>query len=202
MAKVKKTSQKERGTYKYFDVNGKVVHELKTGEYGVSEIDIYELHQSDDSEIYYTMKNFQGIRTNKEKATIRAWIPVFIEQFTLEHHGVAPTTDVVQDAVKKEFPMVETFSLNVMDADYAEDKNSLHYRAYLEKESMNAFDPRIDCLANLLSKLTDDQQWLVQKVFYESVSQTEVAAELGITKQAVQNRLNKIYSRMRNLFEQ
>lgn len=202
MSKVKRTPQKERGTYKYFDAYGKVVDELKPGERGVSELDIYELHQCDDREIYYTMKAHHGIRTNKEKATIRAWIPEFIEQFKHDHHGIGPTNDVVEDAVMKEFPMVEVLSFNAVDTyNHAEDKSDLMYKAYLEEQSKHVTDPRVDELLELLRELTENQRWLIQKVFYEGVSQTDVAAELGITKQAVQNRLNKIYARLRNLFD-
>lgn len=202
MSKVKRTPQKERGTYKYFDVNGKVIDELKPGERGVSELDIYELHQCDDREIYYTMKAHHGIRTNKEKAAIRAWIPDFIEQFKLEHDGIGPTKDVVEDAVMKEFPMVEVLSFNAVDSfNHAEDKNDLMFKAYREEQSKQVTDPRVDELLELMGELTDNQRWLIQKVYYEAVSQTDVAAELGITKQAVQNRLNKIYARLRNLFD-
>ncbi|GAA2911899.1 RNA polymerase sigma factor [Vagococcus fluvialis] len=201
MTKLKRTPQKERGTYKYFGANGKVVDELKPGERGITELDIYELHQRDDREVYSNLKAIQGIRTNKEKAAIRAWIPRFIEQFKRDHHGIGPTKDVVEDAVMKEFPMVELLSFNAMDSiNYAEDKSDLMYKAYLEEQSKKVTDPRVDELLELMEKLTDNQRWLIQKVFYEGVSQTDVAVELGITKQAVQNRLNKIYARLRNLF--
>ncbi|SJZ94276.1 RNA polymerase sigma factor, sigma-70 family [Pilibacter termitis] len=201
MTKVKKTPKEKRGTYKYIDANGEVVDELKPGEHGVSELDIYELHQIDDQDVYYTMKAYHGIRTNKEKARIRAWIPRYIEQFKHDHHGIEPTKDVVQDAVKREFPMVQTFSINAFEAEsHADDKNNFYYQAYLEEESKNSFDPRIERLEEVLTKLTDNQRWLIQKIFYEKVSQTDIAAELGITKQAVQNRLNKIYARLKKLF--
>ncbi|WP_285022791.1 RNA polymerase sigma factor [Lactococcus garvieae] len=203
MTKLKRTPQKERGTYKYFGADGKVVDELKPGERGITALDIYELHQRDDREVYRNLKAIQGIRTNKEKAAIRAWIPTFIEQFKNEHGGIIPTEDVVKDAVKKEFPMVELLSLDAAETQgYAEDKNDLMYLAYLEEQSKKATDPRIDKLLDLMTELTDNQRALVQKVFYEGKSQTDVAAELNVTKQAIQNRLNKIYARLRKLLEQ
>lgn len=127
----------------------------------------------------------------------------FIEQFKIEHGGIIPTEDVVKDAVKKEFPMVELLSLDAAETQgYAEDKNDLMYLAYLEEQSKKATDPRIDKLLDLMTELTDNQRALVQKVFYEGKSQTDVAAELNVTKQAIQNRLNKIYARLRKLLEQ
>lgn len=112
MSKVKRTPQKERGTYKYFYAYGKVVDELKSSEHGITELDIYGLNQCDDREVYCTMKSHHGILTNKEKAAIRAWIPQFIKQFKLEHYGIGQTKDVVEDEVMKEFPMVEVLSFN------------------------------------------------------------------------------------------
>ncbi|MDT2558346.1 RNA polymerase sigma factor [Lactococcus petauri] len=201
MAKFKKTPQKERGTYKYLDADGKVMAELKAGVDEVTELDIYRLHQIDDQEVYYNLKSYQGLRTNKEKAEIRIWISQFIEQYKLEHDGMGPTKDIIQDAIKKKFPMkMQVLSMSAIDDDYAEDKNELLYQAYLFDESVNKKDSRMERLEELLPELTENQRWLIQKVFYEDIPQTEIAAELGITKQAVQNRLNKIYARLRKLF--
>ncbi len=201
MAKFKKTPQKERGTYKYLDADGKVMAELKAGVDEVTELDIYRLHQIDDQEVYYNLKSYQGLRTNKEKAEIRIWISQFIEQYKLKHDGMEPTKDIIQDAIKKKFPMkMQVLSMSAMDDDYAEDKNELLYQAYLFDESVNKKDSRMERLEELLPELTENQRWLIQKVFYEDIPQTEIAAELGITKQAVQNRLNKIYARLRKLF--
>ncbi|MFK4783368.1 RNA polymerase sigma factor [Lactococcus petauri] len=201
MAKFKKTPQKERGTYKYLDADGKVMAELKAGVDEVTELDIYRLHQIDDQEVYYNLKSYQGLRTNKEKAEIRIWISQFIEQYKLEHDGMEPTKDIIQDAIKKKFPMkMQVLSMSAIDDDYAEDKNELLYQAYLFDESVKKKDSRMERLEELLPELTENQRWLIQKVFYEDIPQTEIAAELGITKQAVQNRLNKIYARLRKLF--
>ena len=201
MAKFKKTPQKERGTYKYLDADGKVMAELKAGVDEVTELDIYRLHQIDDQEVYHNLKSYQGLRTNKEKAEIRIWISQFIEQYKLEHDGMEPTKDIIQDAIKKKFPMkMQVLSMSAIDDDYAEDKNELLYQAYLFDESVNKKDSRMERLEELLPELTENQRWLIQKVFYEDIPQTEIAAELGITKQAVQNRLNKIYARLRKLF--
>ena len=201
MAKFKKTPQKERGTYKYLDADGKVMAELKAGVDEVTELDIYRLHQIDDQEVYYNLKSYQGLRTNKEKAEIRIWISQFIEQYKLEHDGMEPTKDIIQDAIKKKFPMkMQVLSMSAIDDDYAEDKNELLYQAYLFDESVNKKDSRMERLEELLPELTENQRWLIQKVFYEDIPHTEIAAELGITKQAVQNRLNKIYARLRKLF--
>lgn len=206
--KIRKTRQSERQVYCYTkevsDGNGgyrteKIV--IKPGENDVTEVLIKKLHSMDDSEVYLNMKHFQGIRTNREKAEVKEWIAQYIEQFKIEHDGIEPEKRVVQEAVKKQFPMIEVRSLNAFyGEDSAEDKNNLHYKAYLEDESKKETDPLLERLDVVITQLNDDQKWLIQKVYYENVPQTEIAIELGISKQAVQSRLNKIYTKMKKLF--
>lgn len=50
-----------------------------------------------------------------------------------------------------------------------------------------------------LDKLLPQQQELVRKVYFENISITEIAKGLGITKQACNDRLNKIYKRLKKL---
>lgn len=201
MAKFKKTPQNQRGTYKYYDADGKVVSELRPGVGGVTELDIQTIHRFDDMEVYQNNKSYQGLRTNKEKEEIREWKNEYIENFKSANGGSKPTDDVVKEAVKKEFPMMQTLSLDFFDSeDDTNDKNGFEYQAYLEEQSLNADNPEIERLQELLPELTDEQQWLVQKIYFEGVSQTDIAAELGITKQAVRNRLNKIFNRIKKLF--
>lgn len=201
MAKFKKTPQNQRGTYKYYDADGKVVSELRPGVGGVTELDIQTLHRFDDREVYENNKSYQGLRTNKEKEEIREWKNEYIENFKSANGGSKPTDDVVKETVKKEFPMMQTLSLDFFDSeDDTNDKNGFEYQAYLEEQSLNADNPEVERLQELLPELTDEQQWLVQKIYFEGVSQTDIAAELGITKQAVRNRLNKIFNRIKKLF--
>ncbi|WP_407312117.1 RNA polymerase sigma factor [Desulfosporosinus sp. SB140] len=54
-----------------------------------------------------------------------------------------------------------------------------------------------EILQNALAKLLPQQRELIQKVFFESRSIVTVAEELGITKQACNNRLNKIYKQLK-----
>lgn len=201
MAKFKKTPQNQRGTYKYYGADGKVVSELRPGVGGVTELDIKYLHQQDDKEVYQNNKSYQGIRTNKEKEEIREWKNEYIENFKSANGGSKPTDDAVKEAVEKEFPMMQTLSLDFFDSeDDTNDKNGFEYQAYLEEQSLNADNPEVERLQELLPELTDEQQWLIKKLFFDEVSQTDIAAELGITKQAVQNRLNKIYNRIKKIF--
>lgn len=62
---------------------------------------------------------------------------------------------------------------------------------------------RIDseALRRALPMLTSTQQELVRRVFFLGERPSEIAAEEGVTKQAVQRRLNKIYVRLRKFLE-
>lgn len=52
-------------------------------------------------------------------------------------------------------------------------------------------------LYDALDKLMPQQRELIQRVFFEGESIVAVAEELGITKQACNNRLNKIYKQLK-----
>jgi len=57
-----------------------------------------------------------------------------------------------------------------------------------------------EALFDALDRLLPQQRELIQKVFFEGRSMVTVAEELGITKQACNGRLNKIYQRLKNYF--
>lgn len=196
MTKKFKTHQKKRRTYTYTFSDGTTVT-LTPGENGLTELDVKQLHQVDDCEVDSYYRNIRPKRTADEKSKIEEWKKVYIEEFKAEH-GHEPHTEYVKYAVKERFPMNYATSLNAYEA---EDKNSLLINAPMMTDVIEDVDPRAELLKELMPELTDSQRWLIQKVFYERISQTEIADELGITKQAIQSRLNKIYARMRSLFE-
>jgi RNA polymerase sigma factor (sigma-70 family) len=52
-------------------------------------------------------------------------------------------------------------------------------------------------LYSAMEDLLPQQKELLQKVFFEGKSNVQVATELGITRQALNSRLNKIYEKMK-----
>ncbi len=54
-----------------------------------------------------------------------------------------------------------------------------------------------DYLYSAIEKLNDKQKELIKLIFFEGYSQTEVAKMQGVSKQAINNSLNKIYSILR-----
>lgn len=200
MIRFKKTPQNERGTYKYYYGNRKVICELKPGVDGVTDFDIKMLHQEDDREVYYNNKQNHGIRTNKEKEEIRKWKKQYALDYKAEH-GFEPTDYELKDAANKEFPMIKTLSLNAYESEgYAGDKNDLEFQAYLIKELNNFNNPRIERLYEVIAELDEEQQWLINKIHFEEESQTEVAKQLGISKQAVNKRLKNLYKLIKEKF--
>ena len=50
-----------------------------------------------------------------------------------------------------------------------------------------------------IAKLTPNQQWLIQEVFFNERKKVDIAAELGITEAAVRDRLKKIYAKLKKM---
>ena len=55
----------------------------------------------------------------------------------------------------------------------------------------------IEQLSEAIKTLTEDQKWLIEQVFYYGRKQSEVAAELFICKQALNNRIDRILEKIK-----
>lgn len=206
LMKFKKTHKNDRQTYKYrfsrMGDDGRYIDEvveLKAGENGVTEMDILKLHRRDDLDSYYYYKSIRPERTPEEKAKVEAWKAAFVADFEKEH-GYTPDPDYVQGEADDYFPRNYVISLDQVDDDFNPEKNPLQLLLCKASEQAVQVDPRVDRLLELMLNLTPEQQQLIHQVLYEGKSQVEIAEELGVTKQAIQNRLNKIYARLRKLF--
>ena len=182
--RLRKTRQEERTTYTYTFTNADGNEErvtLKPGENGVTEADIKMLHSFDDSEVYYNLKNLRPKRTEEEKAEIEKWKKEYINNATKER-GYAPTDDEVKEAIKEMFPSNYNLSLDYVfgndDSDTDMDKSRiLHQVATSTEEKVDS--PETLRIRELLSKLSEKQKNVVQKVWFEEMSFTEVAKETG-----------------------
>ncbi len=56
-------------------------------------------------------------------------------------------------------------------------------------------------LDDAISQLKPYQQELVQKIFYQGLSETEIARELGISQQAISKQLKVIYKNLKNFLD-
>ena len=182
--RLRKTRQEERATYTYTFTNADGNEErvtLKPGENGVTEADIKMLHSFDDSEVYYNLKNLKPKRTEEEKAEIEKWKKEYINNATKER-GYAPTDDEVKEAIKEMFPSNYNLSLDYVfgndDSDTDMDKSRiLHQVATSTEEKVDS--PETLRIRELISKLSEKQKNVVQKVWFEEMSFTEVAKETG-----------------------
>lgn len=183
--KIRKTKQAERGVYKYsYQVraeNGEYTTEtvvLRSGENGVTEMDIKMLHSMDDSEVYYNLKNVRPERTKEEKAEIEKWKQKFVNDFK-ERHGYEPNKYIIEDAVKDAFPRDYNLSLD-FDADGDIDPDKRLIASISDKESGEMFEWS-ERMEEVLSLLTDKQRLVINLMFVEGYKQSEIAELMNIS---------------------
>lgn len=170
--KFHKTRKEERSTYCYTfvsDVKGGSKSETITitpGEFGVTEAHIEKLHVIDDSEVYYNIKNCKPKLTESQENEKNEWED--------EHPG-------------EEWPKNWNVSIDAFDSS---DKLKI-----LEDSKNSIFvdeSPEIERLHEVISTLSEDQKELYKRVYINEERQVDIAADLGISKQALQSRINKI----------
>ncbi len=69
----------------------------------------------------------------------------------------------------------------------------------IEETLIKQYD--IDRLHRALAVLTDDQKWLVEQVFYYGRKQSEIAVELGVCKQALNNRITRVIKKIKKFLD-
>lgn len=184
--KFRKTRKEERGVYRYpisvEDGKGGYREEyitIRPGEDGVTEMDIKSLHALDDSEVYYNIKNSRPQLSDEEKAAIKEWED--------KHPG-------------EEVPKNWNLSIESLeDEGISQDKSRI-----LADVSYSPFEdvsPEVDRLREVVQMLTPEQQEIYRRVFINEEPAQDVAKDMGIpSKQAMNNRLNKIKAQIKKLF--
>lgn len=69
----------------------------------------------------------------------------------------------------------------------------------IEETLIKQYD--IDRLHRALAVLTDDQKWLVEQVFYYGRKQSEIAVEMGVCKQALNNRITRVIKKIKKFLD-
>ena len=199
-----KTDQKERGVYKYITTEktekGEYVEKtitLKPGENGVTELDIKMLHSLDDSEVYYNLKNARPKRTEEEKAEIEKWKDKFIRDF-VARYGYEPNKYIIKYAVNDAFPRNYNLSLD-FDADGDIDPDKRLIASISDKESVEIFEWS-ERMEEVLSLLTDKQRLVINLMFVEGYTQSEIADLMNISSAAVKKHLDKAKKIIKNNF--
>ena len=75
----------------------------------------------------------------------------------------------------------------------------IHYQAFPEDMDEEPVDPRMEELMKALSQLTQEQRDLIYEVLGANRSLAEIAEEQGVSRQALNNRKNKIITRLRKI---
>lgn len=202
--KIRKTNKKDRGVYKYTTTErtekGAYVEKtikLKPGENGVTELDIKILHSMDDSEVYYNLKNARPERTKEEKAEIEVWKQKFVGDFK-ERHGYEPNKYIIKDAVNYAFPRDYNLSLDFdADGDIDPDKRLIASISDKESDEMFEWSERME---EVLSLLTDKQRLVINLMFVEGYTQSEIADLMSISSAAVKKHLDKAKEIIKNNF--
>lgn len=73
------------------------------------------------------------------------------------------------------------------------DEDSSPEEKFIENETYSE-------LHKAISTLTEDQQWLINEVYFKGRSQVEIAKELGLSKMAISLRLQTILKKLKNFY--
>ena len=186
--RIRKTSSKERTTYKYYDAYGKLVSELRVGHDGITEVTIKALHASDDREVYNNLKNARPNRSSKEKELKKNWKEQYIASFEKEH-GYKPNPKDVEDLANDVFPRNYSLSLD-FDSEGMIDPDKRLIETLASKESSDSF-AWSERMETVLELLTEKQRLVIELMFVERYKQSEIAKMMGVSSAAVKKHLDK-----------
>ncbi len=194
---LRKTPSNKRSIYIYKFADGTSV-KLEAGKDGVTDIDILELHRIDDREVYNNVKNLHPARTEKEKKVIVEWKKQFVADF-IAQNGYEPSDDVVRGAVKDEFPMNYSLSINAFDDECEDGKNPIQMLAFLGDNDTDD-DSRIERLHEAVKQLSIKEQELYHQIQELRLSQKEIALKQGVTPQYINKKWRNIKTKIKKLF--
>lgn len=186
--KIRKTSSKERATYKYYDTYGNLVSELRVGHDGVTEVTIKALHASDDREVYNNLKNARPNRSSKEKELKKNWKEKYIASFEKEH-GYKPNPKDVEDLANDVFPRNYSLSLD-FDSEGMIDPDKRLIETLACKESTDSFDWS-ERMETVLELLTEKQRLVIELKYMKEYKQSEIAKMMGVSSAAIKKHLDK-----------
>lgn len=186
--KIRKTSSKERATYKYYDTYGKLVSELRVGQDGITEVTIKMLHASDDREVYNNLKNVRPNRSSKEKELKKNWKEKYIASFEKDH-GYKPNPKDVEDLANDVFPRNYSLSIDFdSEGELNQDKGIIALETSTNDLSEFDWSERMETVLELL---TEKQRLVIELMFVEGYKQSEIAKMMGVSSTAVKKHLDK-----------
>ena len=201
--KLHKTSQKQRDTYSYqfFDADGKPEPRIviRPGENDVTEVDIKNLHDRDDSEVYYNIRARRPEEDELQKAQKAAWRERYISDFIAEH-GYKPHKQDVEDAVNEAFPKNWVASLDELldgtgDEDGYGDKSAA--LAGLCTSDDSGESPQVERSRELVAGMTEKEQVVYWRVIINGETKRSVATVLGLSDVRITQITRKIMTRIK-----
>ena len=148
------------------------------------------------------MKKLKAVVTREDGTTKEVY--VVVDEQTAEMLAKIEDKQIVNDYLVEEYKLFM--------ADFRERRRTQS----LDKSLENGFDivdERQDLFAsmvgqieseeiqNAIKKLDEEQQWIVQAVFFEGKKQIEIARELHITKQAMSQRMAVIKEQLKKFLK-
>lgn len=112
--------------------------------------------------------------------------------------------------VSKEVYMTYKGSYQKMYRDYKRSSDDVEYNERIEElylESKNPIDDiwliyMKEILHKVMVDLTEEEWIIIQKLFYEEISERQLASKLGISKTALHYRKKKILNKLRYFLDQ
>jgi len=83
---------------------------------------------------------------------------------------------------------------------YLADDNTNPEKLYITNEEEQDHQTALDKLAEAMGCLLPQQKELFKKVYLDKRTNTDIAAEEGVTEAAIRNRLKKIHEKLRKIF--
>lgn len=84
--------------------------------------------------------------------------------------------------------------------DFADKRENLEENFMAHEDEMDKTD-KLSILAAALATLSPDQRELVDKVYLHGEAQEDIAKQQNVCKQAISNRLHRIYMRLKKFFD-
>lgn len=112
--------------------------------------------------------------------------------------------------VSKEVYMTYKSSYQKMYRDYHKSSDDVEYNERIEELYLESKNPVDDIwliymkerLHKALMEVTEEEQIIIQKLFYEEISERQLASKLGISKTTLHHRKKKILNKLRHFLDQ
>ena len=175
--KFKKTPIEKRGTYRLYDDDNRLVSEYLLEQDGTTEVDIINLHNIDDHEVYVNCKEIK--LPEWFQPVYDEWKARYIDTFKAKH-GRIPYPDEIPGG-HRVYESIES----QFDLDEDESTESSHLASELAVYDEEDLTDDIIRLREIISGMPQRWQDVYQLVFIDGNSNSETGRILGISETRV-----------------